>query len=281
MNPPRLDPTASGSGAARVTRAPIAYVGRSVARPRYYANDHSRDQVPLAPVEMDIIDARGSAASLDEAGFTLLPHQSSVADFTDRATVEAVHRGEIIELVKALCGADLVLVNSPGVLRFSEKSANSGALDNSRPARFAHVDISDATAVAFAQRAAPPGRRLARFAHLNVWRAISNPPQDVPLAVCDARTVSARDLMLADAIFDTPGKAEWSFEGLVLAHSPSHRWHWFSDMGPDEALVFKTHDSDPSRAHCVPHVAFDDPNCNPDAPARASIEMRAIALWFD
>jgi hypothetical protein len=277
----RQDSTAAGPGAARVTRARIAYVGRTVARPRYYANDHSRDLVPLAPVDMDIIDARGSGTGLDDAGFTLLPHHSLVADFTDRATVEAVHRGEIVELIKALCGADLVLVNSPGVLRFSEKSAKSGTLDNSRPARFAHVDISDATAVAFAQRAAPPGRRLARFAHFNVWRAISKPPQDVPLAVCDARSVSARDLLLADAVFDTPGKPEWSFEGLVLAHSPSHRWHWFSDMGRDEALVFKTHDSDPSRAHCVPHVAFDDPNCSPDTPPRASIEMRAIGLWFD
>jgi hypothetical protein len=218
MNSSRQDPTAAGSAIARVTRAPIAYVGRAVARPRYYANDHSRDQVPLAPVEMDIVDARGSGTRLDDAGFTLLPHQSSVADFTDRATVEAVHRGEIVELVQALCGADLVLVNSPGVLRFSEKSAKSGTLDNSSPARFAHVDISDSTAVAFAQRAAPPGRRLARFAHLNVWRAISSPPQDVPLAVCDARSVSAGDLMLADAVFDTPGKPEWSFEGLVLAH---------------------------------------------------------------
>ena len=281
MSSSHQDSTAASSRAARVTRAPIAYVGRSVARPRYYANDHSRDQVPLAPVEMDIIDARGRGTTLDEAGFTLLPHQSSVADFTDRATVEAVHRGEIVELVTALCGADLVLVNSPGVLRFSEKSAKSGALDNSRPARFAHVDISDATAEAFAQRAAPPGRRLARFAHFNVWRAISSPPQDVPLAVCDARSVATHDLILADAIFDTPGKPEWSFEGLVLAHSPSHRWHWFSDMGRDEALVFKTHDSDPSCAHCVPHVAFDDPNCSPDAPPRASLEMRAVALWFD
>lgn len=271
----------SSTGVARVTRAPIAYVGRSGARPRYYANDHSRDQVPLAPVEMDIVDARGSVNDLDQTGFTLLPHRSSVADFTDRVRVEAVHRGEIVELVKALCSADLVLVNSPGVLRFSEKSAKSGALDNSRPARFAHVDISDATAAAFAQRAAPPGCRLARFAHFNVWRAISSPPQDVPLAVCDARSVSARDLMPADAVFDTPGKPEWSFEGLVLAHSRSHRWHWFRDMAPDEALVFKTHDSDPSRAHCVPHVAFDDPNCSPDAPPRASIEMRAIALWID
>jgi hypothetical protein len=171
-------------------------------------------------------------------------------------------------------------VGSPGILRFSEKSAQSGALDNSRPARFAHVDLSDATAATFAHRAAPEGRKLARFVHYNVWRAISAPPQDVPLAVCDARSITARDLLLADAVFDTSGQPEWSFEGIVVAHHPAHRWHWFPDMTLSEALVFKTHDSDPARAHCVPHVAFDNPLCGPHTAPRASIEMRAIALWF-
>jgi hypothetical protein len=51
-------------------------------------------------------------------------------------------------------------------------------------------------------------------------------------------------------------------------------------MRRDEALVFKTHDSDPDRAHCVPHVAFNNPLAGQDVPPRASIEMRAIALWF-
>lgn len=264
----------------RSTRAPIAYVGRGVARPRYYANDHSRDLLEIAPVEMPIADTRGCHAALDADGFMLLEHCSAITDFTDRASLETVYRGEVVELISSLTGADLVVVNSPGVLRFSEKSANSGALDNSRPARFAHVDISDATAGAFAQRVAPAGRTLARFAHFNIWRAISEPPQDVPLALCNARSVSGRELLLADAIFDTPGKPEWSFEGLVVAHDAAHRWHWYSGMTREEALVFKTHDSDPLRAHCVPHVAFDNPHCGSHTPARASIEMRAIALWF-
>jgi hypothetical protein len=280
MNSARHDQIAASSGVARVTRAAIAYAGRGVARPRYYANDHSRDVLQIERIDMDITDARGCDPTLDAAGFTLLAHQSAVTDFTDRGAVEAIYRGEIVELITALSGADLVLVNSPGVLRFSERSAKSGALDNSRPARFAHVDISDATAAVFAQRAAPEGRRLARFVHFNVWRVVSEPPQDVPLAVCHARSVSADDLILADAVFDTPGSPEWSFEGLVVAHAPSHRWHWYSDMRRDEALVFKTHDSDPARAHCVPHVAFDNPNCSSQTPPRVSIEMRAIALWF-
>jgi len=262
------------------TRAMIAYAGRGVARPRYYANDHHRDVLDIAPVEMDIADARGSAMTLDGAGFTLVPHHSAVADFADRAAVDATYRAEIIVLVAALSGADLVLVNSPGIRRFSERAALSGVLDNSRPARFAHVDVSDGTAAAFAHRAAPAGRELARFAHYNVWRALSAPPQDVPLAVCDARTVSAADLIAADAVFDAPGEPEWSFEGLVLAHAPGHRWHWFPDMHREEALVFKTHDSEAGRAHCVPHVAFDNPACAPDCAPRVSIEMRALAFWY-
>jgi hypothetical protein len=249
-------------------------------RPRYYANDHSRDLLDIAPVEMDIADARTAAPTLDGAGFTLLGHRSAVADFGDRAAVDACYRPEIIELIRDISHADLVLVNSPGILRFSERSPQSGRLDNSRPARFAHVDVSDPTAQAFAERAAPPGRRLVRFVHYNIWRAISAPPQDVPLALCDARSVAAADLLAADAVFDKPGEPEWSFEGLVLAHAAGHRWHWFPDMHRDEALVFKTHDSEPGCAHCVPHVAFDNGACPAHAPPRASIEMRALALWL-
>jgi len=262
-------------------RAAIAYAGRGIARPRYHANDTSRDLLEIVPVDVDIVDARGLATTLDGAGFMLVEHGSRVADFADRAALEAMHRAEITDLLGELSGADRVIVNSPGILRFSERAAKSGKLDNSRPARFAHVDISDATAAAFAQRVAPPGQRVARFAHYNVWRVISAPPQDVPLAVCDARSVAASDLIPADAVFDSPDRPEWSFEGLVFAHHPSHLWHWFPDMTRDEAIVFKTHDSDSGRAHCVPHVAFDNPLAGADAPPRASIEMRGIALWFD
>ena len=263
-----------------MTLAAIAYAGRGVARPRYHSNDTSGDVLDIQPVRMDIIDARAREMTLDGAGFRLCDHRSGVADFTDRAEVDAIYRKEIVELIGGLSGADLVLVNSPGVLRFSERSALSGKLDNSRPARFAHVDISDATAAEFAARAAPEGRRLARFVHYNIWRVISQPPQDVPLAVCDARSVTRADLIPADAIFNAPDRPEWSFEGIVVAHHPAHRWHWFSDMTRDEALVFKTNDSDRGRAHCVPHVAFDNPDAGSQVVPRASIEMRAIALWF-
>jgi hypothetical protein len=263
------------------TRAAIAYAGRSVARPRYHANDSSRDVLEVVSVHMDIRDAREIDAGLDAEGFALCAHRSAVADFTDRAVTSQVYMPEITRLIRALSGADSVVVNNPGVLRFSERSARSGRLDNSRPARFAHVDISDPTAAAFAERVTPAGRRIRRFAHYNVWRVMTAPPQDVPLAVCDARSVAPADLIMADAVFDSPDKPSWSFEGIVVAHNPAHRWHWFPDMTRDEVLVFKTHDSDLSMAHCVPHVAFDNPAADARAAPRASIEMRGIALWFE
>jgi hypothetical protein len=261
--------------------APIAYVRDTGERPRYYANAHERDTIALAPVPMPIVDMRGEATSLDVEGCVLWPHRSAVADFADPGQIAQVHVAEIAALVKQATGCDEVAVVPRGVLRFSEKSGKTGSTDNSHPARFAHVDVSAETGTEFRARTAPTGRAIARSAQYNVWRALSGAPQDVPLALCDARSVAGPELIKADAIFDPPGGApEFSFEGYVVAHDPGHRWLWFSDMAPDETIVFKTSESDPGRAQCIPHVAFDDPNAPADAPARVSIEMRAIAYWF-
>jgi hypothetical protein len=261
----------------------VNYIGEMTQRPRYYANDHSRDILRMDPRSISIEDRRGgtSSPSLRREGFELFEHVSQVADFTQSADVAAIHPREIQRLLYEVTGADLVVVNSPGVLRFGEKANATGKYSNSLPARFIHVDISDLTAAQFAAKAQPAdGRSVRRFAHYNVWRALSPPPQDIPLTVCDARTVLPSHLIAADAVFDVPGKPEWSFEGWVVRHDPGHRWSYFSGMQRDEVLVFKTNDSDPAEPHCVPHSAFDDPTCPPGIATRSSIEMRGIAFWF-
>lgn len=259
--------------------AVMNYVARNGVRPRYHANDTSRDVITIDARRVTIVDGRETGASLDLDGFELVKHASAVKDFTDVTGNAERHRDEIVELVKAVTGADHVAVPSRGILRFGEKSTLSGALNNSRPARFAHVDVSDSTAATLAARAAA-GRDYARAAHFNVWRAISPPPQDVPLAFCDSRSVAPEDLLSSDAVFDEPGGAEWSFEGITVAHNPAHRWVYFSDMAIDDAVIFTTHDSAPERPHCVPHCAFDDLTVPEGTPPRASIEMRATAYWF-
>lgn len=258
--------------------APIAYVARTGFRQCYYANDHSRDTVVVAPQPMPLHDGRAAAPTLDGAGFALVRHASAVSDFTDKEQTGTTYAAEIVALLKQQTGADEVRVTGPGVVRFSEASARAGTLDNSMPARFVHVDTSVETAAQFAAGAAPEGRAVARYAHFNVWRCFSGAPQDVPLALCDARTVSADDLIPADALFDVDGEVRWQFESYIVAHNAAHRWHWFADMTPDEAILFKTSDS--ALGNIVPHVAFDNALAPADCHPRASIEMRAVAYWF-
>jgi hypothetical protein len=262
----------------RTVEAVVNYLGAMAERPRYHAQDHARDNLVLDPRKVRIADRRADPASLAQEGFELVPHRSTVADFRDEAGVARIHNREIEELLLSVTGADRVVVTGKGILRFGERSPDCGRLFNSLPARFIHIDISDATAREFAERSRPDGMTLRRYAHYNVWRVISDPPQDVPLAVCDARSMAPDDLAFADAVFDMPG-AEWSFEGLLVRHNPTHRWSYFSGMTRHEALVFKTNDSDPSQPHHIAHSAFDDPSCSPGVAPRASIEMRAIAYW--
>jgi hypothetical protein len=269
---------------ARSVEGWVNYIGEMAQRPRYYANDHSRDVLNLDPRKIVIDDARKRiiAPSLGREGFELVAHSSAVENFKDADEVSRLHRQEIERLLLEVTGADSVVIPGPGVLRFGEGSPEAGRYSNSLPARFVHVDISDATAEQFAHRSLPPngGRALRRFAHYNVWRVFSAPPQNIPLTVCDARSVALADLMYADAIFDVKDQPEWSFEGWVVRHNPRHHWSYFSDMTRDEAIIFKTNDSDPGQPHCVPHSAFDDPSCPQGVLPRASIEMRGIAYWF-
>jgi hypothetical protein len=275
----------AAAAATRSVAGEVNYIGAMSERPRYYANDHSRDVLNLDPrtIRVENVRDRRIAPSLDREGFTLVAHRSSVVDFRDPREISRTHNAEIERLLLQLCGADRVVVTAPGVLRFSESSPESGRLNNSRPARFIHIDVSDATAGVFSERSRPKDtpRGVRRCVHFNVWRVLSPPPQDVPLAVCDARSLAPEDLVPADAVFDVPDRPEWSFEGLLVRYNAAHHWCYFPNMTRDEALVFKTNDSEPGQSHHVPHSAFNDPTCPPGVAPRTSIEMRAIAYWFE
>lgn len=260
-------------------QAEINYSAPMATRPRFHANDQSGDILNLNPRTVGIFDGRQSPPSLDREGFELISHRSKVSDFR-AAEAQDLHKKEIEDLIVSLTGADMAIVNSPGVLRFGEKSPESGKLNNSRPARFIHIDVNDETAAQLSIRSAPKDVRMKRVAQYNVWRVLTPPPQDVPLTLCDARTLAPEDLIEADAIFDQEGQPDWSFTALLVKASPRHRWVWFPDMTVEEALVFVTNDNDPTQPHHVPHSAFNNPLCPPNTPPRASIEMRAAAYWF-
>jgi hypothetical protein len=117
--------------------------------------------------------------------------------------------------------------------------------------------------------------RVRRYCIVNIWRSVKGPIVDTPLAVCDARTVSVRDMVASEIRYtDRTG------EIYLFEHSDQHRWYYYPGMDRDEALVFKQYDSQVSGvARFTPHAAFDLPDIPDSAPLRESIEVRCLVLF--
>jgi len=265
----------------------INYLGDMGVRPAFYAVDYDRDNIVLNPQPMPIRDMRRAedGPSLAREGLAMARHKSRLSDFTDMAAVQEAYLPEAAELLKSLTGARHVLMMPHAILRYGERSDRYGKGVNTRPARFVHVDYTPRSAPGLAgpllEEAGFPNPPRGRYAGFNIWRALSPPPQDVPLALCDAASVSEADLVPGDAVFDAPDAPEFSFEAYLVRHNPNHRWWYASDMGAEDVLVFKAYDTEGEGPQCVPHVAFDDPTCPADVPPRASIEVRGFAFFDD
>jgi len=268
-------------------RATVNYVVDMPERGKFHAQDHGRDNLRFNPQVMPIANARGwrEPPSLEREGVALVPHRSKVRDFHDRDEVVRVYLQEVEELVRRVTGASTVFVlPGGGMVRYAERSPLFGTGVNTQPARFPHVDFTPLSSPGLQPEifGAPgatlrPGQRLTGY---NIWRVISEPPQDVPLAVCDARTVAPDDLFAADGVYDDGDPSTWwELEAYVVKHNPAHRWLYFRDMAPDEALMFRSYGNEAVWRAGVPHTAFDDPTCPPDAAARMSIEARAYAVF--
>jgi hypothetical protein len=108
--------------------ARVNYLGDMTERPRFYANDHSRDVLNLDGRTVQIEDVRRDSQrpSLQREGFCLVGHRSAVLDFRDPEEILRTHYPEIQELLLQQTGADKVVVTAPGVLRFSESSCTPG-----------------------------------------------------------------------------------------------------------------------------------------------------------
>ena len=157
----------------------------------------------------------------------------------------------------------------------------------------AHVDFTTRSAHKVAERmyrhARPDGAGYGRFICFSLWRVLSPPPQDMPLALCEAGSVRDDEgtantkidvdaIPTGDALFAPIPGEEDMVAATIFHHSPDHRWWYFPDMTPDEAILIKFHDSDHSRAWRCPHTAFHDTS-RPDARTRQSIEFRGVAFW--
>ena len=268
--------------------APVNYLGPMQARPKFHAQDHKRDNLNFDTHVMPIADARTWATppSLDREGIQLIHAPTRVTDHRDPEQLRAVYLKEVEAMVARVTGASRVyMLPGGGMVRYAERSPYFGTGMNTQPARFPHVDFTADTAPGLADNifgsravALKPGQRLVGY---NIWRVFSDPPQNVPLAVCDARSIAREDLVPGDGVYDEGEDRSkwWELEAYLLRHNPRHRWLYFSGMTRDEALMFRSYDNEPVWRSGVPHTAFDDPTCPDDAPGRVSVEARAYAVF--
>lgn len=238
---------------------------------------------PIVPQRMRVEDLRGQTTSLDEEGFVLLHWPTKVKNFRDPEEVQRVYVPETEEMLRALTNAAKVKTDGRGLVRLSKRSPEATSVGVGT-GNFVHADYSMNAGPTWVNRALPKpeaSERLKKhYAIYNIWRTYSAPPQDVPLAVCDARTVTQDDVVHCDLTIGRPGGERFTFENSAYLHNPAHRWCYFSNMTRDDVLIFRGLDSAHDWTSAVPHTAFEDPTCPEDASPRESIDIRSI-VFFD
>ena len=271
----------------RTVEAELFYLGEMSERPLFHV-DPGKTRLALEAHTVTIHDAREARESpdLEREGFGLVEHVTGLRDVRDRDYVDGRYLEELAELIRTVSGADLVLASPGPVARYADRADQAKAEGTAPAARFVHTDYTDVSARDhFLPQIIDPEAALDRYRRITVyqtWRALSGPPLDVPLAVTDGRSVRPHSMVTADTVLsgDYGGEAQ-SFEFSLCRYDPGQRWFYFSNMRPDEVLIFKGYDFDPARPSRLFHTAFDDPSAPAGAPPRESIEARAFAFFED
>ena len=210
--------------------------------------------------------------SLDKQGFVLVRNQTAVSNFYDEPEVRAVYYPEVERLVQLATGAEKVLVFAHDVR--SAPKARDGEKGVREPVATVHNDYTIRSGPQHVRELLAHDeaeqRLKDRFAEINVWRPIRGPVQSTPLAVCDSRSIAQKDLVPTDL----------KHEVYMVTFNPKHRWFYFPQMETNEVLLIKGFDSmEDGRARFTAHAAFEDPTTPPLAPARESIETRALVFY--
>lgn len=214
---------------------------------------------------------------LEREGFVLARSPTAVTDFYDDDEVRSVYYAETAELVKQVSGAQAAFVFDHTIRAGSSETRAEKQVRE--PVHLVHNDYTDRSAPQRIRDFLPADeaeeRLKRRYGVIQVWRPISGPVLKTPLGICDARSISAADVVLSDLQYE-----HRKGEVMQMTYNPDHRWYYFPRMTADEALVFKCHDSaTDGRARFGAHSAFEDPTTPQDAPERESIEMRIFAFF--
>jgi hypothetical protein len=253
-------------------------------------------QAEPRPLEVEIRDGRAEALPGWRAcGFERLDHSTSVGDWTDDEEIAAVHYPEAEALARELTGfehalvADHVKRNAEDVKRTREQ----------QPVRLVHSDFADsygdivrrnyrnvkgrgAAALARNGLTSDDVERARRIVMLQLWRNLGAPKMDLPVAWCDARTVTRHEMVPFRYTGYVAGADAFDAVAIVEPDDPArHHWFTFPELHAGEVVAFRTFDTDmvPTGAtYFTPHSAFRDPEVEEGHPPRFSIELRLVCL---
>jgi hypothetical protein len=256
---------------------------------RFWAPGRELNTGVYAPYPVTIRNARLTGPfTLDAHGFCLAQHHTAIGDWDNQYAPDSAYAAEVAEVAKRLTGADVVVLLG-GMLR--DSAATSPTVQP--PAAEAHVDFTERCAerraAALYHKAHAEGSGYRRFIGFSLWRALSAPPQDMPLALCEGRSVrddegthntkvDVAEIPTGDALYAPIAGEEDMLAATIFHYSPGHRWWYFPDLLPQEVIFIKLYDSDHSKAWRCPHTAFRD-TTRPDARPRRSMEFRGMAYF--
>ncbi|KAG1727479.1 uncharacterized protein EDB91DRAFT_891872 [Suillus paluster] len=231
-------------------------------------------------VEIENVRGKESDYTLDTAGFQYHTKASKHTAFINDEAIRGEYYPESIEFLKEVTGASKVVLFDHTVRRHRPGDAETDETKR-QPVHQVHVDQTPESATARVHRHLPAAEaeKLVekRFQIINLWRPISHPAIEHPLALCDYRTVDVKkDLVPVTLVYpDREG------ETFGVKFNPAHRWKYDKDMKQDEVVLIKCYDSakDDNIAKFTPHTGFKDPSTPQGAPLRESIELRALVFY--
>ena len=299
--------------------------GKVLTRRDISGSDAESVGIELKKYKMDVVNARNSinnkSISLEKQGFELFPSKlkNIDIDFFNNQQIINMYYAECADFIKEVTGACSVHAfdhNIRSAIGKKSKKMINGGQQVQGPAHIVHGDYTLTSAPErLYQLSNPPGKNdtlreilgasksllsnnainnvlsNGRYAIINLWRNIvTDPVENNPLALCDASTVSSKDLIVFEIHY-----ADRVGENYFAKHSLKHDWYFYDRMTKNEVLLIKqwdsegvlattkgkSSDSDFLKKPCTFsfHSAFEDPNTAEDAPDRWSMEVRCIVIY--
>lgn len=213
-------------------------------------------------------------ANIDDSG--MKPENFDDDDWIERVYLPELHR----TLCRTLGAKDATIFDwmlRKRAVSFPQRNVGESNEDQPQPSLSAHIDYTTAELESRLDRYFGADKDKLKHRHyqvINIWKPLSGPCRDFPMAYCDPRSVEKqRDLYIVDEVFTNVAN-----EVFQVHHNANHKWYWVPDQLSSEITIFQAFDSKHEQNLAVPHCSFDLGAAG-SGPPRQSIEVRAFVFY--